>query len=102
MSFQATRGTTLALLQAAGTFKDVAVIKDKAIRSGDSVVAIGYPFHGLLTSDFTVTTWIVSSLSGILNDTRFLQISAAVQPGNSGGPLMAASGEVVGVVLLRN
>jgi len=91
----------LALLQAPGTFKDIAVIKDKAVRSGDSVVAIGYPFHGLLTSDFTVTTGIVSSLSGILNDTRFLQISAAVQPGNSGGPLLASSGEVVGVVAAK-
>jgi S1-C subfamily serine protease len=64
-------------------------------------VAIGYPFRGLLTSDFTVTTGIVSSLSGILNDTRFLQISAAVQPGNSGGPLLASSGEVVGVVAAK-
>ena len=91
----------LALLQAPGTFKDVAVVKDKAVRSGDSVVAIGYPFHGLLTSDFTVTTGIVSSLSGILNDTRFLQISAAIQPGNSGGPLLASSGEVVGVVAAK-
>jgi S1-C subfamily serine protease len=87
----------LALLQATGSFKDVAKIRDKAIQSGDSVVAIGYPFHGLLTSDFTVTTGIVSSLSGVLNDTRFLQISAAVQPGNSGGPLLASSGDVVGV-----
>jgi len=51
--------------------RDVARIRDKAIQSGDSVVAIGYPFHGPLTSDFTVTTGIVSSLSGILNDTRF-------------------------------
>jgi S1-C subfamily serine protease len=91
----------LALLQAPGTFKEVATIKDKAVRSGDSVVAIGYPFRGLLTSDFTVTTGIVSSLSGILNDTRFLQISAAVQPGNSGGPLLALSGEVVGVVAAK-
>lgn len=91
----------LALLQAPGTFKEIAVIKDKAIHSGDSVVAIGYPFHGLLTSDFTVTTGIVSSLSGVLNDTRFLQISAAVQPGNSGGPLLASSGEVVGVVAAK-
>jgi S1-C subfamily serine protease len=91
----------LALLQAPGTFKDIAVIKDKAVRSGDSVVAIGYPYHGLLTSDFTVTTGIVSSLSGVLNDTRFLQISAAVQPGNSGGPLLASSGEVVGVVAAK-
>jgi S1-C subfamily serine protease len=91
----------LALLQAPGTFKDVARIRDKAIQSGDSVVAIGYPFHGLLTSDFTVTTGIVSSLSGVFNDTRFLQISAAVQPGNSGGPLLASSGDVVGVVAAK-
>ena len=91
----------LALLQVTGSFKDVARIRDKAIQSGDSVVAIGYPFHGLLTSDFTVTTGIVSSLSGILNDTRFLQISAAVQPGNSGGPLLASSGDVVGVVAAK-
>jgi S1-C subfamily serine protease len=91
----------LALLQASGSFKDVATIKNKAIQSGDSVVAIGYPFHGLLTSDFTVTTGIVSSLSGVMNDTRFLQISAAVQSGNSGGPLLASSGEVVGVVAAK-
>jgi len=91
----------LALLQAPGSFRDVAVIKDKAIQSGASVVAIGYPFHGLLTSDFTVTTGIVSSLSGLMNYTRFLQISAAVQPGNSGGPLLSSSGEVVGVVAAK-
>jgi S1-C subfamily serine protease len=91
----------LALLQAPGSFKDIAAIKDKATHSGDSVIAIGYPFHGLLTSDFTVTTGIVSSLSGVFNDTRYLQISAAVQPGNSGGPLLASSGEVVGVVAAK-
>jgi S1-C subfamily serine protease len=77
------------------------MIKATAVHSGESVVAIGYPFHGLLTSDFTVTTGIISSLSGVLNDTRFLQISAAVQPGNSGGPLLASSGEVVGVVAAK-
>ena len=92
----------LALLQGpAGSFKAMASIRDKPIRSGDSVVAIGYPYHGLLTSDFTVTTGIVSSLSGILNDTRFLQISAAVQPGNSGGPLLDSKGQVVGIVAAK-
>src|SRR5205807_7325154 len=76
----------LALLQASdGTFKNAAVIRDKPVHSGDSVVVIGYPFHGLLTSDFTVTTGIVNSLSGVLNDTRFLQISAPVQPGTAVG-----------------
>jgi S1-C subfamily serine protease len=89
----------LALLQGpAGSFKEFVRIRDRSIRSGDSVVAIGFPYHGLLTSDFTVTTGIISSLSGILNDSRFLQISAAVQPGNSGGPLLDTSGQIVGVV----
>jgi len=92
----------LALLQGpAASFKDFARIRDRAIRSGDSVVAIGYPYHGLLTSDFTVTTGIVSSLSGLLNDTRYLQISAAVQPGNSGGPLLDTSGQIVGMVAAK-
>jgi len=89
----------LALLQGpAASFKDYVRIRDRTLRSGDSVVAIGFPYHGLLTSDFTVTTGIVSSLSGVLNDSRFLQITAAVQPGNSGGPLLDTSGQIVGVV----
>jgi S1-C subfamily serine protease len=88
----------LALLQAPSPFKQVATIREKPMHSGDSVVAIGYPLYGLLTSDFTVTTGIVSSLSGIRNDSRFLQISAAVQPGNSGGPLFDTDGQIVGVV----
>jgi S1-C subfamily serine protease len=88
----------LALLQAHGTFKQPATIRSGPVHSGDGVIAIGFPYHGLLTSDFTVTAGIVNSLSGILNDTRFLQISAQVQPGNSGGPLLDTSGLVVGVV----
>jgi len=92
----------LALLQGpAASFKEYARIRDRTIRSGDSVVAIGFPYHGLLTSDFTVTTGIVSSLSGLLNDTRFLQISAAVQPGNSGGPLLDTGGLIVGMVAAK-
>jgi S1-C subfamily serine protease len=88
----------LALLQATGNFKDIAAIRATAVHSGDSVIVIGFPFHGLLTSDFTVTTGIISSLAGLFNDSRFLQISAPVQPGNSGGPLLDTSGTLVGVV----
>jgi S1-C subfamily serine protease len=89
----------LALLQGpAASFKRFAKIRDRTIRSGDAVTAIGFPLHGLLTSDFTVTTGIVSSLSGLKNDSRFLQISAPVQPGNSGGPLIDSGGQIVGMV----
>lgn len=91
----------LALLQAPRKFTNIATIRNSGARSGDPVIAIGYPYHGLLTSDFTVTTGIVSSLSGLLNNTRFLQITAAVQPGNSGGPLLDSSGSVIGVVAAK-
>ncbi len=91
----------LALLQAPSPFKDVAAIRANSVETGEGVIAIGYPYRGLLTSDFTVTTGIVSSLSGIFNDTRHLQISAAVQPGNSGGPLLDFTGAVVGVVAAK-
>jgi S1-C subfamily serine protease len=88
----------LALLQTSAPVSDSASIRGTTVRSGDAVITIGYPFHWLLTSDFAVTTGIVSSLSGLLNDTRRLQISAPVQPGNSGGPLLDMSGNVIGVV----
>lgn len=93
----------LALLQAptTATFRDFARIRDRSMHSGDSVVAIGFPLHGFLTSDLTVTTGIVSSLSGYRNHTGRLQISAAVQPGNSGGPLFDMSGQVAGVVVAK-
>lgn len=47
---------------------------------------------------YAVTTGTVSALAGIRNDIDRLQISAPVQPGNSGGPLLDLSGNVVGVV----
>jgi tetratricopeptide (TPR) repeat protein len=43
----------------------------------------------------------VSSLAGLRDDSRYLQISAPVQPGNSGGPLLDASGHLVGVVTAK-
>ena len=71
----------------------------KGTRTGETVAAIGFPLHGLLSSDPIVTTGIVSALSGIGNDRRIIQISASVQPGNSGGPLIGEDGSVVGVVV---
>jgi S1-C subfamily serine protease len=42
----------------------------------------------------------INSLSGIKDDARFFQISAPIQPGNSGGPLMDRSGNVIGIIEL--
>jgi S1-C subfamily serine protease len=88
----------LALLKGPSSFQGHAVVRAAAVRPGDAIIVIGYPFQDILSSEFSVTTGIISSLGGIGNDSRYLQISAAVQPGNSGGPLLDASGNLVGVV----
>jgi serine protease Do len=43
----------------------------------------------------------VSAITGLSDDTRYLQISAPVQPGSSGGPVLDQSGNVVGVVVSK-
>jgi TPR repeat protein len=71
----------------------------RGARVGEAVVAVGFPLSGLLSSDPIVTTGTISALSGLGNDRRMIQISAPVQPGNSGGPLLGEDGSIVGVVV---
>ncbi len=91
----------LALLKAAASSAVASFREGKRIRQGEAVVAIGYPLHGLLASGASLSTGTVSALSGLRDDARHLQITAPIQPGNSGGPLLDASGNVVGVVVAK-
>lgn len=70
----------------------------RLVRAGETVVAFGFPLTGMLASGGIVTNGSISALSGLGDDSRYLQISVPVQPGNSGGPLLDATGSVVGVV----
>ncbi|MBN8890036.1 MAG: hypothetical protein BGP12_21755 [Rhodospirillales bacterium 70-18] len=71
------------------------------VERGEQVVTYGFPLYGLLTSGPTLTTGDVSALSGIGDNPLHLQISAPVQPGNSGGPVMDRNGHVIGVVVSK-
>lgn len=73
----------------------------KGIRPGEGIVVLGFPYSGLLSTSAQVTTGGISALTGIRDDIRFMQLTAPVQPGNSGGPLLDLSGNVVGVVSSR-
>lgn len=70
-----------------------------ALLNSDVTVA-GYPYAGLL-SGLNVTRGAISSLKGLRGEATQMQISAPVQPGNSGGPVIGADGEVVGVVVAK-
>ena len=68
---------------------------------GETVMALGYPYLGTLEQGLTVTGGNVSALQDINGSKDRVMISAPVQPGNSGGPLVNARGAVIGVVVSR-
>lgn len=67
---------------------------------GEDVIVIGFPLRVFLAG-INLTTGSVSSTTGFQGDTDMLQISAPVQGGNSGGPLLDQSGLVIGVVVAK-
>jgi S1-C subfamily serine protease len=68
------------------------------VRLGENVVSFGFPLFGSLSKEGNLTTGNVSALAGLKDDPTYFQITAPVQPGNSGGPLMDEAGNVIGVV----
>lgn len=96
----ATEKSDLALLIAPSGFSTPVPIRSSAAL-GEDVMVAGHPLSGLLGTDLIVTSGQVNALAGLLNDPTLLQISAPVQPGNSGGPIIDRSGDVVGVVVSK-
>lgn len=92
----------LALLSVPAGFGPALTFRDAPpIRRGEAVVTYGFPLSGLLSSGPTLTTGDVSALAGLRDNPANLQISAPVQPGNSGGPLLDSQANVVGVVVSK-
>lgn len=72
---------------------------DKPMRPGDAVVAIGFPLSTLLSREPNVTAGVISAMNGLHGDPRHFQLTAPIQRGNSGGPLVDSGGNVVGMVV---
>jgi S1-C subfamily serine protease len=68
---------------------------------GDQIVVFGFPLSGMLSSTGNATFGNISATLGMLDNPNHFQISAAVQTGNSGGPLLDSSGNVIGIVFAK-
>lgn len=83
------------------TFLKALSLAEKDAETGTKIIALGSPVMGNAILPHTITEGIVNASERILDGQRFLQHSAAVNPGNSGGPILSLQGEVVGLVTLK-
>jgi S1-C subfamily serine protease len=90
----------LALLKVDFTSDHVAALRT-GVRMGEEIAAFGYPLLDRLSSGGNFTVGNVSALAGVKSDSRHIQISAPIQPGNSGGPVVDQCGNVIAVVVSR-
>jgi len=85
----------LALLKISGNYKKLDIENSENIQIGEKVIAIGNP----LGLQFSVSQGIVSGIhrTGSNGLNAYIQTDAALNPGNSGGPLINQKGKVIGI-----
>ena len=71
------------------------------MRLGESIFIYGFPLSGMLASSGNFTMGSVTAVAGLGDDTTMIQMSAPIQPGNSGGPVVDQHGNVVAVVVSK-
>jgi S1-C subfamily serine protease len=97
------RNNDLAILQIVDSkFKTLGtipyLISTKTYDVGSSIYVLGYPLRATMGDEIKLTNGIISSKSGFQGDITSYQITAPVQPGNSGGPLFDNKGNILGII----
>lgn len=69
---------------------------------GENIYVLGYPLTATMGDEIKLTTGVISSKSGFQGDVSLYQISAPIQPGNSGGPLFDNKGNIIGIVSAKH
>jgi S1-C subfamily serine protease len=99
-TWKTARGNDLAIVRVAGMSgaPHLPLAGPRSLRVGDAVFTIGFPATALLGAEPKYTEGVVSALNGPHGDAAIVQVTVPVQPGSSGGALINASGEVVGIM----
>lgn len=77
-------------------------IRSSGVAQAERVYALGYPKAEAMGAEIKITEGIISAKSGVQGDISKFQISAAVNPGNSGGPLIDEQGDLIGVIYAKS
>ncbi|MDC0541718.1 serine protease [Paracoccaceae bacterium] len=95
------RRNDLALLKTTKSPKHSFALSKESPFPLQEIIVAGYPFGEKVSSTLKFTQGIVSSIAGLGNDYSQIQIDAALQPGNSGGPILDEFGNVVAVAVAK-
>ena len=95
------KASDLALLRGAADAPFAWFRAGRGVRPGARVVVAGYPLRNVLAAGVNISAGTVAALAGPGDDRRLIQITAPVQPGNSGGPVLDTAGNVAGVVVSK-
>ena len=95
------RANDLSLMKSDVVPEDVFAISNEDAGLLEDIYVAGYPFGKAVSSSVKVTKGVVSALTGIGNNYSNIQIDAALQPGNSGGPIINKKGNVVAVAVAK-
>jgi S1-C subfamily serine protease len=94
-------GNDLALLKVSAGTQPLKIAQSRSVPTGLEVYALGYPQPRLQGSELKITSGLINAMQGPGGAAGYLQFSAPVQRGNSGGPLLSPDGLVVGMVQAR-
>ena len=69
---------------------------------GEDIWVLGYPLTKTMGNEIKLTTGVISAKSGFEDDVTMYQISAPIQPGNSGGPVFDSKGNLIGIICAQH
>ena len=94
------RNRDLALLKIDAKTKGLPILSTENLKKGSQVLTLGYPNIWIQGVEQKATFGHVNSLSGMNDDKTMFQVDTPIQPGNSEGPVLSSSGNVVGVIVM--
>lgn len=97
------KANDLALLRLDEKSSEVSTLLSDAnvLRQGEDAVVFGFPLNTVLSSGGNLTPGVISALTGFANNSNQIQITAPIQPGSSGSPVIDLKGRVVGMVTMK-